>query len=74
MNIDDLNKEIERKDIVFKYKDDYYSICFFGGKYSVYETEVEESEQIFNSFQEMIEGWIIDKTKFINIISDIELM
>lgn len=74
MNIEKLKSEIERNDVIFRYNNEYYSICYFGDKYSVYETEVEHSEQVFNSFEEMIENFNIDGKVFKDIIGEIILV
>ncbi|ERK30196.1 hypothetical protein [Clostridium intestinale] len=74
MNKEKLKNEIEKNDVIFRYNNKYYSICYFRDKYSVYETDVEHSEQRFNSFEEMIENFNIEGKAFKDVIGEIILV
>ncbi|WP_315111453.1 hypothetical protein [Clostridium intestinale] len=74
MNKEKLKNEIEKNDVIFRYNNKYYSICYFGDKYSVYETDVDYSEQRFSSFEEMIENFNIEGKAFKDVIGEIILV
>ena len=71
MKLDDLKYQSENDDITFNYKDKEYVICLLKGKYCCGEAGNDEDDNIFDSFEDMANNWIIQGNKLKDIVKDI---
>ncbi|MDU2283359.1 hypothetical protein [Clostridium sp.] len=72
MKIEDLKGELETNDISFSYNNKEYSICPLD---KIYAGEcLNDDDNSFDTFEEMINNWIVDGKKFKDIIKDIKLL
>lgn len=73
MKLEDLKIELETDDISFSYKDKEYSICPLNKIYAG-ECCNDEDNNSFDTFEEMVDNWIIDGKTLKDIINDIKLL
>lgn len=73
MKLEQLKYQSETDDITFNYKDKEYVICLLKDKYYAGEAEKEDNN-VFNSFDDMANNWIIEGNKLKDIIEKIEVI
>ncbi|KEI96564.1 hypothetical protein N496_15365 [Clostridium botulinum A2B3 87] len=73
MKLERLKYQSETDDITFNYKDKEYVICLLKDKYYVGEAE-KEDDNVFNSFDDMANNWIIEGSKLKDIVEKIEVI
>ncbi|EPY2290983.1 hypothetical protein [Clostridium sporogenes] len=73
MKLEQLKYQSETDDITFNYKDKEYVICLLKDKYYAGEAE-KEDDNVFNSFDDMANKWIIQGNKLKDIVEKIEII
>lgn len=73
MKLEQLKYQSETDDITFNYKDKEYVICLLKDKYYAGESG-KEDDNVFNSFDDMANKWIIQGNKLKDIIEKIEVI
>ncbi|MHB9909246.1 MULTISPECIES: hypothetical protein [Clostridium] len=73
MKLEQLKYQSETDDITFNYKDKEYVICLLKDKYYAGEAE-KEDDNVFNSFDDMANKWIIQGNKLKDIVEKIEVI
>lgn len=73
MKIEDLKGELETNDISFSYNNKEYSICPLDKIYAG-ECLNDDDDNSFDTFEEMINNWIVDGKKFKDIVEKIKLL
>ncbi|APC81638.1 TPA: hypothetical protein ACXDAZ_002236 [Clostridium botulinum] len=73
MKLEQLKYQSETDDITFNYKDKEYVICLLKDKYCAGEAE-KEDDNVFNSFDDMANKWIIQGNKLKDIVEKIEVI
>ncbi len=74
MNLDNLKYQSETDDITFRYQEKEYVICLLKGKYFCGEAGNDEDDNIFDSFEDMADNWIIQGNKLKDIVKNIEVI
>jgi hypothetical protein len=73
MTLDKLKSELETDDVSFSYNDKEYSICPLDKLYAG-ECLSDKDDSSFDTFEDMVENWIIQGKALKDIVADIKLL
>lgn len=74
MLVDELYDITICNDLTFEYNDKRYVICLLNDGYNVGEDGNDDNDNVYKTFDDMIENWIIEDKKLKEIVKDIKVI